>query len=779
VLPTLALLALSLAAPGPGPAADVSRPRPIDARDVAPVLVGEAAAAPAALAEGRHADALRALARARGPEASLLRARALFHLARHEEALAALEGVEGALGEIADRVLFLRAKVLAARGRHADAATQWGKVPPGSVLAEAAAVARGRALAAAGEEAKALEVLVPIGARPAPVDLSQPDPAATALAAAGPLLARRDPAAARAALLSCWGGHPIAPEADGCLAALRRLPGEAGRAPGDAQEVDRAERLLEANRNRSAIAGLERVLARVGEAGPEAPLACRARAAAGRAHRKERQHARAIELLRPVVASCSDPAVRLRALFVLAGSVAISGDREEALGLYRRLAEEHPESALADDALVSAADLLERLGRPEEALALFAAAASGGPDRDKRPEALFRSAWAARRTGDDAQAEARFLAIEAEFRDRDPYEHARAAYWRARVLAAKGPEGAKAAAAVWTDLVRRYPVDWYGLLSRARLAQAGGSPGDALPAPLGGPVDAGFSFDPGPLRSEPRLAAALRLLRIGLGEEAAEELRAIDLTALRAASAGSEPVFGVAALLDLAGDHRSAHAILKTEGRAVLRAPPAGDTVRLWRIAYPPAFREEVVRFATASSVPPDLLQALMREESALDPSVISQAGAIGLTQLMPSTAAAVAKRLGIGSISASSLTDPATNIRIGAAYLGELLARYGRQPALALAAYNAGAGAVRRWLDARGALELDEFVEEIPIDETRGYVKRVLRTFAAYRLLSTGAAREPLDLLPRTLRGGAHSEAISPPRPGGGTRFGLSPRSD
>jgi soluble lytic murein transglycosylase len=108
-------------------------------------------------------------------------------------------------------------------------------------------------------------------------------------------------------------------------------------------------------------------------------------------------------------------------------------------------------------------------------------------------------------------------------------------------------------------------------------------------------------------------------------------------------------------------------------------------------------------------------------------------------------------------------LTDPATNIRIGAAYLGQLLARYGRQPALALAAYNAGGGAVGRWLDARGALELDEFVEEIPIDETRGYVKRVLRTFAAYRLLSGEPRPEPLDLLPRALRRGAHSEAISP----------------
>jgi soluble lytic murein transglycosylase len=150
-----------------------------------------------------------------------------------------------------------------------------------------------------------------------------------------------------------------------------------------------------------------------------------------------------------------------------------------------------------------------------------------------------------------------------------------------------------------------------------------------------------------------------------------------------------------------------------------------------------------------------------MREESALDPAVVSQAGAVGLTQLMPATAAEVAKRLRIGPITPTTLVDPAINIRIGAAYLGELLARYGRQPALALAAYNAGGGAVGRWLEARGGLELDEFVEEIPIDETRGYVKRVLRSFAAYRLLSADLDREPLDLLPSA------------------TRFGLSRRSD
>jgi soluble lytic murein transglycosylase len=113
-------------------------------------------------------------------------------------------------------------------------------------------------------------------------------------------------------------------------------------------------------------------------------------------------------------------------------------------------------------------------------------------------------------------------------------------------------------------------------------------------------------------------------------------------------------------------------------------------------------------------------------------------------------TARQVARRLKLPPPDRAALMEPATSIRIGAAYLGELLGRFGGSPALALAAYNAGEGAVGRWRTAGAGLPLDEFVEEIPYDETRGYVKRVLRSYASYRLLSgsaaaqAGAARPP-----------------------------------
>jgi soluble lytic murein transglycosylase len=125
-----------------------------------------------------------------------------------------------------------------------------------------------------------------------------------------------------------------------------------------------------------------------------------------------------------------------------------------------------------------------------------------------------------------------------------------------------------------------------------------------------------------------------------------------------------------------------------------------------------------------------------MREESALDPSVVSPAGAVGLTQLMLPTARQVAARLRIARPSRSDLMKPALNIRLGAWYLGELVRHYDGDVPLALAAYNAGSTALSRWQEGMQDVPMDEFVEEIPVEETRSYVKRVLRSYAAYSTL-------------------------------------------
>jgi soluble lytic murein transglycosylase len=361
-------------------------------------------------------------------------------------------------------------------------------------------------------------------------------------------------------------------------------------------------------------------------------------------------------------------------------------------------------------------------------------------------EARFRLAWQARRDGDTAGAISALLAIEEDRREVDAYEHARAAYWRAVLLSTQGPRGTVAASAIWRRLTTSAPTDYYALLSRARLAGKGGF---ALPDPMPIESDQPWSIDPGPLRGDPHFRAGLLLLRLGLWRAADEELLAVDRSPLLFGRGEPSPqVVLLAVLLSMAGDHREANQLLKVEAKAVLRRPPDVKGRAIWAMAYPPAFSRFVERYASASGVPPTLLQALMREESALDPAAVSAAGAIGLTQLMLSTAQQVARQLKLPKPDRLALTDPEISIRIGAAYLGQLLRRYDGAPALALAAYNAGEGAVGRWRGGARAADLDEWVEEIPFDETRGYVKRVLRSYASYRLLD-GRAPAPSGPVP------------------------------
>jgi len=125
----------------------------------------------------------------------------------------------------------------------------------------------------------------------------------------------------------------------------------------------------------------------------------------------------------------------------------------------------------------------------------------------------------------------------------------------------------------------------------------------------------------------------------------------------------------------------------------------------------------------------------LIRQESSFDAQAASPAGARGLMQLMPATAAQVARRL---NEPVASLTDAGFNLRLGTTYLQGLLDRFGALPA-ALAAYNAGPGRAAEWIatngdPATGAIDPIDWVELIPFTETRNYVQRVVENVLIYR---------------------------------------------
>ena len=151
----------------------------------------------------------------------------------------------------------------------------------------------------------------------------------------------------------------------------------------------------------------------------------------------------------------------------------------------------------------------------------------------------------------------------------------------------------------------------------------------------------------------------------------------------------------------------------------------------LWRLAYPRAHWPLIVRAAERHGLDPLLILAVIREESRFDPRAVSSANAIGLMQLLPSTAGGVLGR----PVGPAALMEPALNIRAGTAYLAGLLRRFQGTVPLAVGGYNAGPGGVRRHADLARS-DLDRFVEELPYAETRAYVQRVMQSYGIYRWL-------------------------------------------
>jgi soluble lytic murein transglycosylase-like protein len=160
-----------------------------------------------------------------------------------------------------------------------------------------------------------------------------------------------------------------------------------------------------------------------------------------------------------------------------------------------------------------------------------------------------------------------------------------------------------------------------------------------------------------------------------------------------------------------------------------------GLTASEQELYYPRAFGAQIDALASKVGVADHVLFALIREESYFDPSAVSSAGAVGLSQLMPATAAQVAKSL---HIEEPDLRDPATNLEIGARHLKDLLRNVDSVPK-ALLAYNAGLTRVRTWERAGRGLPMDLFLESVPIEETRQYVRKILVSAVMYARLYGG----------------------------------------
>jgi len=323
--------------------------------------------------------------------------------------------------------------------------------------------------------------------------------------------------------------------------------------------------------------------------------------------------------------------------------------------------------------------------------------------------ARFRLAAGAQRRGDPDSA-ARLYGSEVQV---GGVQRVAARYWLARLARDRGDTAA--ADSLWRALARDDSLGYYGLHAR----QVAG---------LGPLVLAADSARLTPA-AESGLARLDTLLLAGLDTAAQLEVRGL----LARPPQALDDLLAWSVGLSVRG---WGSAGVRLGWQAAVRAPNEG---RVLRAIFPWPGRPAVEAEAREFGVDPLLFVAIVRQESTFDLEALSRAGARGLAQLMPGTAAQAARVLDV-TLYPEWLTVPDLNLHLGASHLAALLRRFGGRVEVAVAAYNAGAAPVSRWISRPGAADPDQFIELIPFPETRGYVRSVLRNRDLYRALYAAA---------------------------------------
>jgi soluble lytic murein transglycosylase len=322
---------------------------------------------------------------------------------------------------------------------------------------------------------------------------------------------------------------------------------------------------------------------------------------------------------------------------------------------------------------------------------------------------------------------------------------AQALLWQGKLASRAGDQAT--ARARWQAAVDVGP-SWYGGL-RARGLLDSGADLLASPRPLDltrveptrddlDEFDAwlaarGASLDAlvGEQTAEPALARADELLALGLATEAAWELD--DLAVKYAGDAAR------LAALSLALHGRSLdNAAIKMAQQALdaARVSPPEAPVVLKKLLYPLPYHEFFGQQAPKRGVDPLLFASLVRQESHFEPKARSAADARGLTQVMPATGRAIAGALNRSDFRVEDLFRPSVSLEFGAFYFGDRLKRFGGAVFPALAAYNAGDGAVLKWIGDYGLDDVDAFAEQIPYAETNHYLKVIFENYGIYQSL-------------------------------------------
>jgi soluble lytic murein transglycosylase len=400
-----------------------------------------------------------------------------------------------------------------------------------------------------------------------------------------------------------------------------------------------------------------------------------------------------------------------------------SGSRESALRTVERLLREHPAAREAPRALLLRGRIFEETGKLAEATTAYDRVAREFPGDEAAGVALWRLGWRAFIQGDLLAAAQRFGLL-AELPVAQGYRLP-AAYWAGRSRDRLGEH--EAARRFYLILVKEAPRSYYGLLGARQTKGVNIDPGQTSAPPL--PADPLT-----PLAGDLQVARAEALRAVGLIDFAMAEIEQVVSRALD----DLPKLYGVSAVYVKHEQYHLALRILRRHFADLARSGSPALPRAFWEMFYPIGWARELREASGRAGLDPYLIAAFVREESSFFPRARSRAGARGLMQLMPETARPMAARQGIRFGQGELLDLPEANLQMGTVFLAGLIKEFG-EPRLAAAAYNAGPARVRKWWAARQSDDVDVFVEQIPFDDTRHFVKQVVVAWEEYRRVYGG----------------------------------------
>ncbi len=449
----------------------------------------------------------------------------------------------------------------------------------------------------------------------------------------------------------------------------------------------------------------------------------------GMGHSRMKQYSQAIEIFDLLIRNSRNEGMAEKSLFLKFQTQVRNGRREDALKTLSLFQAAYPRSSFLAQGLYLKATVHEDLGEMEKAVSTYREVGEKFPQSPYRFAALWNAGWIPYRKNDFRSA----LQTWDQLKKMEPPSRwmEKILYWGGKALEKNGRS--QEAEESYARLSRDFPHSYYRQLVslRGRAPSASKGPFPAFQDP---PLPPFLKVTADSSGARPAHLEKGRLLtRMALLPLAAEELEAAEGEGENLEEMWME----ISRLYREAEEYyRSNLLVRKKFALKPLSGQSSDKEISLYRLAYPVGNPSLVDRYAQARNLDPALLCALILEESRFHAQAVSPAGARGLMQVMPQTGKNIARDLQIRRFSGEQLFDPAVNIRLGSWYFARMLEEFGGKAHLALAAYNAGPNAVRKWLANGRSSGDDEFVENIPYPETRNYVIRVMGSAQVYRFL-------------------------------------------